>query len=67
MRNDFIFPGNRDKESIIHICIDSVGCVCYGGNFTETNRLALNGLKLWSPVTQVSSVVLEAQDCERKL
>ena len=57
------FPGDRDKESThspFSPCTNRVGCVRCWGNFAETNRLALNGLKLWSPVTRVSSVVLEA-------
>ena len=55
------FPGDRDKESThspFSPCTNHVGCVRCWGNFAETNRLALNGLKLWSPVTRVSSVVL---------
>ena len=57
------FPGDRDKESThspFSPCTNRVGCVRCWGNFAETNRLALNGLKLWSPLTRVSSVVLEA-------
>ena len=53
------FPGDRDKESThspFSPCTNRVGCVRCWGNFAETNRLALNGLKLWSPVTRVSSV-----------
>ena len=55
------FPGDRDKESThspFSPCTNRVGCVRCWGNFAETNRLALNGLKLWSPVTRVSSVQL---------
>ena len=58
------FPGDRDKESThspFSPCTNRVGCVRCWGNFAETNRLALNGLKLWSPLTRVSSVVLEAE------
>ena len=54
------FPGDRDKESThspFSPCTNRVGCVRCWGNFAETNRLALNGLKLWSPVTRVSSVI----------
>ena len=54
------FPGDRDKESThspFSPCTNRVGCVRCWGNFAETNRLALNGLKLWSPVTRVSSVL----------
>ena len=54
------FPGDRDKESThspFSPCTNRVGCVRCWGNFAETNRLALNGLKLWSPLTRVSSVV----------
>ena len=53
------FPGDRDKESThspFSPCTNRVGCVRCWGNFAETNRLALNGLKLWSPLTRVSSV-----------
>ena len=62
------FPGDRDKESThspFSPCTNRVGCVRCWGNFAETNRLALNGLKLWSPVTRVSSVVLEAEGQRR--
>ena len=48
------FPGDRDKESThspFSPCTNRVGCVRCWGNFAETNRLALNGLKLWSPLT----------------
>ena len=58
------FPGDRDKESThspFSPCTNRVGCVRCWGNFAETNRLTLNGLKLWSPLTRVSSVVLEAE------
>ena len=58
------FPGDRDKESThspFSPCINRVGCVRCWGNFAETNRLALNGLKLWSPVTRVSSVELDGR------
>ena len=59
------FPGDRDKESThspFSPCTNRVGCVRCWGNFAETNRLALNGLKLWSPVTRVSSVVPRGTD-----
>ena len=62
------FPGDRDKESThspFSPCTNRVGCVRCWGNFAETNRLALNGLKLWSPVTRVSPVVLEAEGQRR--
>ena len=62
------FPGDRDKESThspFSPCTNRVGCVRCWGNFAETNRLALNGLKLWSPVTRASSVVLEAEGQRR--
>ena len=52
------FPGDRDKESThspFSPCTNRFSCVRCWGNFAETNRLALNGLKLWSPVTRVSS------------
>ena len=34
------------------------------GHGVQTSRLTLNGLKLWSPVTRVSSVVLKARGVE---
>ena len=53
------FPGDRDKESThspFSPCTNRVGCVRCWGNFAETNRLALNGLKLWSPFNNTSVV-----------